>query len=50
MGDNRIGMKDNLVRTITGIMVSHNGYTSPMLVDRIADAVLSLPSQDRGSA
>lgn len=38
--------RENIVRTINGIMVSHQGYTSPMLVKRIADAVLALLSRD----
>jgi hypothetical protein len=38
--------RDRIRAAIEGIMVSHNGYSSPMLAERITDAVLALPSQD----
>jgi hypothetical protein len=41
--------RDRMRAAIEGIMVSHNGYSSPMLAERITDAVLALSSQDRGA-
>jgi hypothetical protein len=44
----RMPDREKIIQSINGVMVSHNGYTSPMLVDRIADAMMALTRPECG--